>query len=146
MRTLMAVGIVMLLALLACALPTADRICFDNNCFTVEVVSSPEDRARGLMFRESLPADQGMLFLFEEEKVYPFWMKNTLIPLDIIWLDAEKEVVFISEETPPCEADPCPVYNPGAAALYVLEINAGQAAAQGIEVGERAMFDLASAG
>ena len=145
MRTLLVASIVTLLALLACAPPaaeTAEQVCIETACFSVEVVSAPEERARGLMFRESLAPDAGMLFVFEQEGVYPFWMKNTLIPLDIIWINAGREIVSISEETPPCEADPCPWYNPGAAARYVLEISGGEAGARGLAVGDKAAFTL----
>ncbi len=142
MRTLLVASIIALLAILACAPPAADTVCIEAACFSVEVVSAPAERARGLMFRESLAPDTGMLFVFEQEGVYPFWMKNTLVPLDIIWINAEREIVFISEETPPCEADPCPRYNPGAAARYVLEVNAGAAEQEGIEVGDTARFTL----
>ena len=62
----------------------------------------------GLMFRENMDSDRGMLFIFEKEGEYPFWMKNTLIPLDIIWINKDKEVVFISENAQPCEeGKPC---------------------------------------
>ena len=71
------------------------RACFKEYCFAVELAISPEERSRGLMFRESLDQDKGMLFIFEKEEKHAFWMKNTLIPLDIIWIDHNKEVIFI---------------------------------------------------
>ncbi len=117
-----------------------DRVCFDRNCFYVEVVDTPETRAQGLMFREYLPADEGMLFIFEEELIYSFWMKNTLIPLDMIWINSDFEVVHIYENAEPCEEDPCPSIDPGVPALYVLEVNAGKAREIGLSVGDRAEF------
>ena len=87
------------------------------------------------MGREELADDGGMLFVFPKPSVYPFWMKNTLIPLDIIWLDPDFNVVHISENLQPCMADPCPVTNPGVEALYVLELNAGAANRAGLEPG-----------
>jgi uncharacterized protein len=102
----------------------------------VEVVADPESRARGLMYRPSLAEDRGMLFLFPEPDVHSFWMKDTLIPLDMIWLDSERRVIAIQRDVPPCQTDPCPSYGPSAVALYVLELAAGQAAAQGIEPGD----------
>ncbi|MEK6847456.1 MAG: DUF192 domain-containing protein, partial [Nanoarchaeota archaeon] len=70
-----------------------NEVCFENNCFEVEVVADDASRTRGLMFREELDEKAGMLFVWEEEGVYSFWMKDTLIPLDMIWINAEKEVV-----------------------------------------------------
>jgi len=77
------------------------KVCYEENCFDVEIVDSDIDRAEGLMFRESLCDDCGMLFIFDENGRYPFWMKNTLIYLDIIWIDENKEIVFITEKAEP---------------------------------------------
>lgn len=106
--------------------PSKPRVCFGERCVLVEVARTPEERSRGLMQRESLPTTSGMLFVFEEENVYGFWMKNTLIPLDAIWLDANGVVVDVITMYP-CQKDPCKVYTPSGSALYVLEINAGLA-------------------
>ncbi len=90
------------------------------------------------MFREKLDLDKGMLFIFEEEGEYSFWMKNTLIPLDIIWINKAKEVVFISGNTQPCQEEySCSSINPGKNAKYVLEINAGIAEKIGLKVGDK---------
>ena len=67
-----------------------------------EIVDTPETIERGLMFRKSLGPNEGMLFVFEQAGFYPFWMKNTLIPLDIIWLDADWRIVSIAASVPPC--------------------------------------------
>lgn len=106
----------------------------------VEVAANAESRQRGLMFRDSLAADRGMIFLFPDHGLHPFWMKNTLIPLDILWLDASGKIVYIGAKTPPCEADPCPSYSPGKDASYVLELRAGRAAELGLEVGHTLRF------
>ena len=106
----------------------------------VEVVSEDLTRAQGLMFRSSLGRDRGMLFLFPRTAVYPFWMKNTLIPLDIIWIDESGAIVHIARDVPPCKADPCPSYPPKAAARFVLELAAGEAAARGLRDGDRLVF------
>ena len=116
------------------------RVCFGENCFVVEVVDSAAERTTGLMNRESLADDRGMLFIFDSEALYPFWMKNTLIPLDMIWLDADKKIVAIQENAVPCVADPCPIYNPKVPALYVVELNGGTVAAKDIKVGEQVRF------
>lgn len=117
------------------------RVCFENNCFNVELARTREEQAQGLMFRQSLGRDRGMLFIFTEEGMYNFWMKNTLIPLDIIWINENKEVVFISENTQPCEKDPCPLFNPDKKAKYVLEINEGVSKEIGLKVGDRLDFN-----
>ncbi|MEE9322978.1 MAG: DUF192 domain-containing protein [Candidatus Aenigmarchaeota archaeon] len=99
-------------------------VCFEDKCFMVEIADTPEERAEGLMFRESLEPDKGMLFVFGQESEYGFWMKNTIIPLDIIWINSDGEVVFISKETRPCD-ESCPFIRPDRKAKYVLELNAG---------------------
>ncbi len=99
------------------------------------------------MFRESLPAKSGMIFLFAESAPHQFWMKNTMIPLDIVWLDASGRVVFVSANTPPCRTDPCPNYGPEAPAASVLEIAGGMAAKEKVAVGSTIRFvDLPEVG
>jgi hypothetical protein len=103
----------------------------------IEVVADQETRAQGLMFRSSIGPDHGMLFIFPDVDVHSFWMKNTLIPLDILWIDEAKTVVHVERNVPPCKSDPCPSYPPKGAAKFVLELAAGQAAAHGLDVGDR---------
>lgn len=112
-------------------------VCVDENCFDVQVVDLDPELTRGLMFRETLDKDKGMLFIFSESNTYSFWMKNTLIPLDIIWIDENKNIVYINENTLPCLEDPCTSYIPDKEALYVLEINAGLVEEFGIETGDK---------
>lgn len=114
------------------------QICFQKHCFHVETAKTEPERIKGLQGRKSLGRDEGMLFIFETSERHGFWMKDTLLPLDIIWLDADKRIVEIIPRVPPCVADPCPVYAPKSTALYVLEINAGMAAALGIKAGQQA--------
>jgi uncharacterized protein len=102
----------------------------------VEVADSPEEREVGLMDRESLPADAGMLFVFEEDTATGFWMKNTLIPLSIAFVDAEGTIVSILDMEP-CEADPCEIYNPGVSYRSALEVNQGAFDDWGVQVGDR---------
>ncbi|MGV8168671.1 MAG: DUF192 domain-containing protein [Candidatus Nanoarchaeia archaeon] len=105
----------------------ASRVCFEQKCFFVEKVSTPETREIGLMYRTSLDEDKGMLFVFENESIYPFWMKNTLIPLDIIWIDSSGKIVYVYSNAQPCGEGSCPPIYPNSSAKYVLEINAGLA-------------------
>jgi len=121
---------------------TQPQVCFKEHCFFVELAKTEEARAQGLMFRKSLDKDQGMLFIFNQEGIYPFWMKNTLIPLDIIWLNKDSKVVFISKSTQPCLSAQagaksfCPGINPEVNAQFVLEINAGVSDELGLNVGD----------
>jgi uncharacterized membrane protein (UPF0127 family) len=108
--------------------------------YQVEVARTPEQQAQGLMFRESLPANSGMLFPFPEGGVHKFWMKNTMIPLDMIWMDPQGKVLLVSADTPPCKADPCPSYGPDAPASSVLEIAGGMAKKEKVEAGKAILF------
>ncbi len=110
--------------------------CFQEACFGVETAVTPEERKTGLMFREKLGDKAGMLFIFEALKAYPIWMKNMKIPLDIIWLDHSRKIVAVRENVPPCEQAACPIYEPEAAAGYVLEINAGEIRKLGLKTGD----------
>lgn len=116
------------------------QVCFEKNCFEVEVAATPREQTRGLMFRERLEENKGMLFIFDEEGNYGFWMKNMLIPLDIIWLNKNKEIVFIEQNVQPCKPDVCPIITPNKAAQYVLEINAGLVDKIGIKTGNTLLF------
>ncbi len=117
------------------------KVCLKKGfCFLVEVAQTPSERAKGLMFRENMERDRGMLFIFPLESRYAFWMKNTLIPLDIIWINSAKEVVSIAEDVRPCVEEECETFTPEAAASYVLEVNAGMAAEKDIKVGDRLDF------
>jgi hypothetical protein len=115
-------------------------VCFGKDCYSADLAKTPEERQRGLMFRSSLAPEEGMLFIFEGEGKHSFWMKNTLVPLDIIWINSDKKVSYIASDVQPCESDPCPLINPLSAARYVLEINAGEARRIGLKVGDEAVL------
>jgi len=108
--------------------------------YFVELARTPDEQAQGLMFRESLPERAGMLFHFSDKSTHHFWMKNTMIPLDMIWLDDAGKVIFVSADTPPCKTDPCPSYGPDAPASNVLEIAGGMAAKEKVTVGSSLKF------
>ena len=116
---------------------TVPQVCHLNDCATLEVVSKPEDLERGLMYRSSLAPDHGMLFVFTSDDKQQFWMKNMHFSLDILWINSEGRIVYIGENIPACLADPCPVYSPGEAARYVLELNSGYTAAHHWKVGDK---------
>ncbi len=103
--------------------------------YALEIARTPEEQTQGLMYRESLPANTGMIFLFTDGGAHHFWMKNTMIPLDIIWMDGDGKVLFVSANTPPCKSDPCPTYGPEAPASTVLEIAGGLAGKEGVKAG-----------
>jgi uncharacterized membrane protein (UPF0127 family) len=109
---------------------------------TAELAVTDEARQRGLMFREKLLPDQGMLFVFEEEGLYSFWMKNTLISLDMLWINKDRRIVHIARNVPPCKEDPCPSYPPERPGLYVLELAAGAADRLGLKLFDRLEFTL----
>lgn len=119
-----------------------DRVCFESHCFYVELAETKEERAQGLMSRKNMDSDEGMLFIFDEEGEHSFWMKNTLIPLDIIWINQDSEAVFIKENAQPCTEEECELIIPDEKARYVLEVNAGMADKIGIDLGNKLIFDL----
>jgi hypothetical protein len=112
----------------------------------VELADTVEERARGLMFRPSLEKNRGMLFTFAEPQPWSFWMKNTRIPLDIIWMDQKKKIVHIERNIPTCSRtdDGCPQYQPNENASYVLELAAGSADALKLQRGATLRFRLPS--
>lgn len=136
--------ILFILGFSACSVFSSENqvILFPNGTVIVaEVADTPETREKGLMFRNELPKGGGLLFIFEVEKPYQFWMKNCKFPIDIIWINTAKEVVYIAKDTPPCKADPCPIYGPkNEVALYVLEVAAGFSAKENIKPGTKIQF------
>lgn len=116
-----------------------------DKTYNLEVADTPSTREKGLMYRQSLKENTGMLFVFEGTSFYPFWMKNTLIPLDIIWINAEKEVVHIKENAQPCENTLKAICNsiiPLKPALYVIELNAGEVEKLNLKTGDKIDFNL----
>jgi uncharacterized membrane protein (UPF0127 family) len=107
-----------------------------------EIADTTEKRAKGLMYRDSLAKDRGMLFTFAEPQLWTFWMKNTRIPLDIIWMDGKKRIIHIERNVPTCSRtdDGCPQYQPNDNAMYVLELAAGVADALKLQRGSVLKF------
>lgn len=121
------------------------KVTFPNGFkVTAELAIAEEQRQQGLMFRKGMKEDQGMLFIFEEENYYSFWMKNTYFPLDMLWLDSNRLIVHIEENVPPCPVEPCPSYMPTRPARYVLELVSGSVKKHGLKIGDRLDFILPS--
>lgn len=119
------------------------KIFFPNgSSVTAELAITPEQRQLGLMFREGINDDQGMLLVFEEEGLFTIWMKNMKFPLDILWLDREKRIVHIVCDVPPCQADPCATYSPQIPSQYVLELRAGWVKENELKLYDRLEFIL----
>jgi uncharacterized membrane protein (UPF0127 family) len=109
----------------------------------VEIASDDPSRSRGLMFRRSLPEDSGMIFVFQEESFHSFWMKNTLIPLDMLFIDAQGKVVGVVENAEPRTLSSRSVEGDS---RFVLEVNGGWCARHGVAAGDavalEGMYDL----
>ena len=101
----------------------------------LEIAESHEERQQGLMGRESLPEQTGMLFVYDEARRGSFWMKDTLIPLSIAFLGDQGEVLEVLDMEP-CRADPCPLYDPGISYSAALEVNRGAFDRWGVEAGD----------
>ena len=102
------------------------------------VAANDPDREQGLMYRTELKPNEGMLFVFNENAVHCFWMKNTLIPLDIIWMDLNRRIIAINENAPPCktQASKCPKYGGKQIAAFALQIAGGTARKYGLQLGQ----------
>ncbi len=112
-------------------LPTKD-IKVSGHTVHVEIANTNKTRQIGLMNRDSMPAQNGMLFTFDREGIYTIWMKNTRIPLDIIWIDSAYKIVYIKENAQPCKNINCEIHAPTKKARYVLETNAGWVQKHGV--------------
>jgi len=115
-------------------------VCIKNNCFEVEIVKSISDKKKGLSFRDNLEQNAGMLFVYEKEGLYSFWMKDMNFPLDIIWINKDKKVVYMKESTQPCTADNCTSLKPKEKAIYILEVNSGLINKYNIKIGDNLVF------
>ena len=144
-KFLLAIFIIIILLIIIFAYTTfnsKNKVCFDKNCFNIKIASTPDELSKGLMFRESLNKNSGMLFIFPEENFHSFWMKNTLISLDIIWINSDKKIVFIQRNAQPCQEENCEIFTPDEKALYVLEINSGIAENIELKVGDVMEFKI----
>ena len=110
----------------------------NGTTISVEIADTYEERGRGLMCRSSLESNSGMIFIFPEEQQLSFWMKNTLIPLDIIFINSEYEVVSIHKNTTPLNDQK--TYQSNLPAQYALELKAGASAENDLQIGDTIIF------
>ncbi len=116
-----------------------------NKKFIAEVAVTPQEQARGLMFRQSLPSNRCMVFLYDNDEPRPLWMKNCLIPLDVVWTDREGRIVGLIANIPPCppsKGDNCPTYGDQFIARYFVEFSSGTIARLKLKVGDRVSWDI----
>jgi len=126
-----------LLTLAACSVRAAGpTVELKGHKFDVEVAADEPSRTRGLMFRDSMADDHGMLFVFDDAQPRAFWMKNTHIPLDILFFDQDYKLVSVQQRVPPCRSDPCSTYPSTGPTKYVLELNSGMADKLGVKAGD----------
>jgi uncharacterized membrane protein (UPF0127 family) len=107
----------------------------------LEVAETPEQQELGLMYRTALPDDRGMLFPFSPPRPVTFWMKNTPVALDMVFL-LKGVVKYIAASTPPCKFDPCPTYGTNTPIDQVIELRAGRADQLGLKVGDHLKFEF----
>ncbi len=108
-----------------------------NSTFYVELAKTKTEQERGLMFKQSMDQNKGMLFVFEVTGIHLFWMKDTYIPLDMIWISEDKRIVYIKSEAQPHDKS---IIDPKAPAKYVLEINGGLAKKYGFQPGDKVLL------
>ena len=132
------------------ALPRVAVVLPDKTVIHAERADTPATRQRGLMFRQALAPNEGMLFVFDRPGSYPFWMQNCIISIDIIWLDAQLRILSIAPSVPPCRlancsppcaSNDCPTYPHDGQALYVVEVASGLAKAHGLKPGDRLVIE-----
>ncbi|MFA5857008.1 MAG: DUF192 domain-containing protein [Candidatus Pacearchaeota archaeon] len=112
----------------------------NDNKIYLDIADTPSKRSIGLMYREKLDENMGMLFIFEKDMNHTFWMKNTLIPLDMIFIDSNKQIVDIISNATPCKSDPCKTYSSKYPNKYVLEINVMQSEYNNLKIGDKVIF------
>ncbi|MDC0834348.1 hypothetical protein CKA32_006537 [Geitlerinema sp. FC II] len=124
-------------------LPIEARVQLGDRAIDLEVARTPQQQALGLMFRDELPDDRGMLFPFDPPESVNFWMKNVRIPLDMVFV-YDGEVVGLAREVPPCRQVRCPTYSPGEGVLvdYVIELRGGRVAELGLAIGDPVRIEM----
>jgi len=113
------------------------QLTINNQIIYLEIPITPLEFSRGLMNRDNLDKNSGMFFIFKDNKLRSFWMKNTLIPLDLIFIDSDYKIIDIKHDFKPCKSDPCESYTSSIPAMYVLEINSGLAKEFNIKISQK---------
>jgi uncharacterized membrane protein (UPF0127 family) len=121
--------------------PAPSFVAPDGARVQLELATTDQQKSTGLMGRTHLAVGSGMLFVFRQDGILPFWMKDTLIPLDLIWLDRDGVVVELRADLQPCRVDPCPRFEPKALARAALLVNAGFTSAHGVKPGTSLRFE-----
>jgi uncharacterized membrane protein (UPF0127 family) len=116
--------------------PTHYVVTVGGTTVYAEAANTPAERETGLMNRTSLSENAGMLFVFPTEQKQSFWMKDTRIPLDIVFITADRHVLEVYRSVPPCASDPCVLYTPSSPITHALEVNAGFSERNGIVSGD----------
>jgi uncharacterized membrane protein (UPF0127 family) len=118
------------------ALPISALSTIANQQINLEVARTPHQKEKGLMYRTSLAADRGMVFVYEPPQPVSFWMRNMKIPLDMVFL-RNGQVKLLKVNVPPCSTNSCPIYETDIAIDQVVELRAGRAAQLGLKIGDR---------
>jgi uncharacterized membrane protein (UPF0127 family) len=129
----------------ASGVPDGGIVTAKGHRFLAEVARTPQEQARGLMYRQALARDRCMIFLYDEDGQHPIWMKNCLIALDVVWIRNDGTVVETSENTPPCsplQGDNCPTYGGTKPARHFVEFPAGTLRRLGLKIGDRLGWKL----
>jgi uncharacterized membrane protein (UPF0127 family) len=119
---------------------TSNRISIDGVVINVDLATTPAEQQQGLSGRDSMAPDHGMLFAFQSEDYWSFWMIEMKFPLDMIWFNSSRQAVFFEQNLPPCGPTFCQVFTPPVKAMYVLEVNAGFIATHQISLGDKFNF------
>ena len=124
------------------SLPITAQVLIADQMIKLEEAKTPQQQALGLMYRQSLPGDRGMLFSFSPPRIVRFWMKNVKIPLDMIFV-RDGEVKEIASNVPPCNIEACPIYGPENTLIdQVIELRGGRATELALEVGDRLIIEF----
>jgi uncharacterized membrane protein (UPF0127 family) len=119
---------------------STNRIMIDGVALDVDLATTPAQQQQGLSGRTTMAEDRGMLFIFQSEDYWSFWMYEMKFRLDMIWFNSNRQAVFFEQNLPPCSPTDCQVFKPSAKAMYVLEVNAGFIRAHNISLGDTFTF------
>jgi len=123
------------------SIPITAKVILNNQTFTLEIAQTFKEKQQGLMYRKELPENQGMIFVYNYESPKSFWMKNTLIPLDLIFINSSDYITDIKENFQPCIKNPCETYSSNPA-QNIIEINAGLVDELELEIGDKIYLDF----